>query len=125
MRRAAIHIAACLALAACQMGTPLQQSAEEVARAQAKSVINTVVAQKMPGVNAAPVTDCIIDNATLPEIFTIAKGAVTGVSNETIATVLSVSKRPETASCIARNTLGLSLAAVPPEAAALPRSRFM
>lgn len=92
-----------LGLSACTLG----QSAEEVARNQAKSVVNTVVAQKMPGVNAAPVTDCIIDNASMSEIYTISKGAVVGVTNDTVSAVMTIAQRPATMQCIAKNGLSL------------------
>ncbi|MFC5737675.1 hypothetical protein DFO80_10643 [Rhodobacter sp. 140A] len=98
-----LSLLAAAALSACTMG----QSAEEVARAQAKSVVNGVVAQKMPGVNAAPVTDCIIDNASMGEVYSIAKGAVVGVSADTVSTVMTIAQRPATMSCIARNGLGV------------------
>ncbi len=100
-------VVAAIVLSACQMGAPLEQSAEDIARAQAKSVVNGVVAQKLPGVNAAPVTDCIIDSAKLSEIFTIAKGTVVGVTDETVSTVMGVAQRPETVRCIAQNGLSL------------------
>lgn len=98
-----IAVGVSVGLSACTLG----QSAEEVARAQAKSVVNTVVAQRMPGVNAAPVTDCVIDNATMSEIYTISKGAVVGVTEETVTTVLSIARRPDTVGCITRNSLSL------------------
>ncbi|MFT3689869.1 succinate dehydrogenase [Paenirhodobacter sp.] len=92
-----------LGLSACTLG----QSAEEVARNQAKSVVNTVVAQKMPGVNATPVTDCVIDNASMPEIYTISKGAVVGVSPDTVNAVMTIAQRPATMQCVAQKGMGL------------------
>jgi len=106
--RTVASIVALTGLCACQMSAPLQQSAEEAARGQAKMVVNTVVESKMPGLNAAPVTDCIIDNASMNEIFTIAKATVTGIDNGTVSTVMDVAKRPDTVTCIAKNKLGLN-----------------
>ena len=106
--RAVSSLVAVCGLCACQMSAPLQQSAEEVVRGQAKTVINTVVERKMPGLNAAPVTDCIIDNASMDELFTISKATVTGIDDSTVSTVMDVAKRPDTVTCIAKIKLGLN-----------------
>lgn len=89
-----------LALAGC-LGA--EQSAEQIARNQAKGVVNGVVADRFPGVNSAPITDCIIDNATLPEVLDIAKGAVAGPDQSTVGLVLTIAGRPETQSCVLEN----------------------
>ena len=99
---------AVLALSACNMGTGIvQQSAEEIARGQAKQVVNGVVQTRFPGVNAAPITDCIIDNATLPEIFEIAKGAATGTTPAATQVVIGIAQRPATITCMTQAGLGL------------------
>lgn len=98
--RALALILAGLSLAACSAG-------ETAVRDQAKGVVNTVVAKKLPGVNAAPVTDCVIDNASMGEVFTIAKGAKFGITEGTVQTVMTVLKRPATTQCIANNGLKL------------------
>lgn len=102
--RAALIIAAFAALSGCELAS---QTADELARAQAKSVVNGVIESRLPGVNATPVTDCIIDNATAPEILTIAGAAVTGMTPDTARLVLEISQRPDTVTCIASNGLGL------------------
>lgn len=102
MRFAGLILAASL-LAGCQAAN---DTADTVARESAKSVVNGVVADRLLGVNAAPVTDCIIDNASRGEIFSIAKAAATGVTSETVQTVLGIAQRPEAVSCISQNTLG-------------------
>ena len=66
---------ALMALSGCDMA---QQAADDVARGQAKRAINAVVAERMPGVDASPVTDCIIDAATAQEILQIAGSSATG-----------------------------------------------
>lgn len=91
-------------LAGCDVAN---QAADTLARDQAKSVINGVVSDRFPGVNAAPITDCIIDNANAAEILSVAKASVTGVTDDTINTVITVAQRPETTSCIAKNGLSL------------------
>jgi predicted ThiF/HesA family dinucleotide-utilizing enzyme len=102
--RGLLFIAAVTALSGCEIAS---QTADELARQQAKSVVNGVVAEKLPGVNAAPVTDCIIDNATAREIVTIAGAAVTGVTPATGRLVLEIARRPDTVTCIASNGFGL------------------
>ena len=80
-------------------------AADAIARDQAKAVVNGVVQQKLPGVNAAPVTDCIIDAASASEILSIAGAAVTGVTDNTVSQVLKIAQRPEAVQCIAENSL--------------------
>lgn len=101
-----VSILGCVALCGCQSAN---QAADTVARETAKGVVNGVVAQKFPGVNAAPVTDCVIDNATRFEIFDIAKAGATGVTPATVETVTTIASRPETVQCISKNGLGLFL----------------
>jgi len=98
MRLAAV-LAGVLVLSGCD--TPL---GTEVARDQAKVTVNRVVAKKAPGIDATPVTDCIIDNATGSEIVKIAAESVTGtVSTETTQLVLEIATRTETVKCLVNN----------------------
>ena len=98
-----------LALSAC-IGTATEtvtQSAEDIARGQAKQVVNTVVSSRLPGVDVSAATDCIIDNASIPEIFSIAKASVTGPDEATVSTILEIAQRPDTAKCLLSATLSL------------------
>ena len=104
MRRALVLVATLTALAGCEFAS---QTADAIARQQAKAVVNEVVADRLPGVNPAPVTDCIIDNASAAEIVTIAGDAVTGMTPATGRLVLRIARRPETVRCIASNGLGV------------------
>ncbi len=104
--RLALSICAAFALGACQVAN---DTADTVARETAKGVVNGVVAQKFPGVNAAPISDCVIDNATRFEIFDIAKAGATGVTPATVETVTGIASRPDTVQCISKNGLGLFL----------------
>lgn len=88
------------AVACIPAGQSVTRSAEEIARDQAKTVINGVVERQLPGVDVSAATDCIIDNATLPEIFSIAKASVTGPDQSTIDTVLKIGQRPEAVRCL-------------------------
>ena len=82
-------------------------AADVVARDRAKTVVNGVVEQRFPGLNARPVTDCIIDAASAGEIIEIAGASVTGVTQSTVEQVVEIAARPETVNCIADNSLTL------------------
>jgi predicted ThiF/HesA family dinucleotide-utilizing enzyme len=84
-----------------------QDAADTVARDQAKTVVNQVVTSRFPGVNPAPVTDCIIDAASAGEILQIASATVTGVDEKTVSTVIEIAQRPEAISCIGQNSITL------------------
>ncbi|WP_322865161.1 succinate dehydrogenase [Aquicoccus sp. G2-2] len=103
MTRAAL-ILALGALAGC---TAVQQAADDVARGQAKTAVNGVVAQRFPGVNAAPITNCIIDSATSPEILQIAGSSATGATAEVVQQVSKITQRPETLACMSKQGLTL------------------
>ena len=86
-----------------------EAAVEQTARSAAKGVINTVMAQKLPGVNTAPYVDCIVDQASTEDLITIAKAAVTGIDNSTVSIVTTIASQPETISCMAQNELGALL----------------
>lgn len=87
--------------------TSANEAADNLARDQAKTVVNSVVSDRFPGVNAAPVTDCIIDAASASEIVSIASASITGVRQSTVEKVLEIAARPEAIKCIAENGLTL------------------
>ncbi|MEJ6403442.1 succinate dehydrogenase [Yoonia sp. 2307UL14-13] len=80
-------------------------SADQIARETAKGVVNTVVSSRFPGMNAAPITDCIIDNAEITEVYKIAEAAVVGPGPETTRLILDIARRPATVQCAADETL--------------------
>ncbi len=102
MRR--VVIIAVLALSGCGAAN---DAADAVARDRAKGVVNGVVDDRFAGVNAAPVTDCIIDAASAGEIIQIAGASVTGVTQSTVEQVLEIAGRREAVECIAENGLAL------------------
>ena len=104
MRRAALFLAGLAVLSACAAAN---DAANAVARDRAKTVITSVVAQRFPGVNAAPVTDCIIDAASAGEILNIASASATGVTRSTVEEVLAIASRPEAVNCIAEQSIKL------------------
>ena len=87
--------------------TAVNDAADAIARDRAKAVVNSVVESRFPGVNAAPVTDCIIDAASAGEILTIARDSAGGVSPATVELVIEIAGRPESVDCIARNSITL------------------
>ncbi len=82
-------------------------AADAVARDRAKTVVNGVVEERFPGLDARPVTDCIIDAASAGEIIEIAGASVTGVTQSTAEKVVEIAARPEAVNCIADNSLTL------------------
>jgi predicted ThiF/HesA family dinucleotide-utilizing enzyme len=82
-------------------------AADAVARDRAKTVVNGVVEERFPGLDARPVTDCIIDAASAGEIIEIAGASVTGVTQSTVEQVVEIAARPEAVNCIADNSLTL------------------
>ena len=99
MRSFGLLLSAGLMLTAC--GGLVQDTADELARAQARSAIDAEMDHLFPGVDVSPLTDCVIDNASAQEIVTIAGGVALGdggLASETIGVIL---RRPETAACAA------------------------
>jgi hypothetical protein len=92
-----------LALTGCDVA---QAVVDDTVRNQAEQTIVTVVEKQFPNVNAQPVANCVVDNASTSEILSVAGDSVTGVDQGTIKTVLDILKRTETISCIAKNGIG-------------------
>jgi len=98
---------AVLALAGCMQD--LGPVGDTLARDAAKGVVNNVVQSRFPGVDARPLTDCVIDNASPSEIVQIAEAAVLGADQTTTSLIVDIAERPETVRCTANNFLGLNL----------------
>ncbi len=103
MRRL-LGIAALFAVSAC-MGA--QEVIEVSMRDQAKLAINGQVAQKFPGMNAAPITDCIVDAASGEEIAMIAASAATGGTAASTEMILRIAQRSEANACIMDNGMSM------------------
>ncbi len=103
-RRFGLMLCGAVLLTGC---TAANDAADTLARDRAKAVVNGVVSDRFPGVNAAPITDCIIDAASAREIISIASASVTGVNQSTVETVLEIAQRPEAVQCIAENSIKL------------------
>jgi hypothetical protein len=95
----------CLVLSACSAAN---SAADAFARDAAKSIVEEYVEDRFPGVRVAPVTDCIIDNASASEILTIARASALGTRDAaTLNLVADIAGRPNTVQCIAENGLSL------------------
>ena len=81
--------------------------ADDLARGRAKAVVNGYVETRYPGLNAAPITDCIIDAADSREILQIAGATITGLDAGTAEQISLIARRPESLQCIAQNGLTL------------------
>lgn len=78
-------------------------AADALAQRQAKTVVNSVMQSRLPGVNISPVTDCVIEAASAREILSLAQASVTQITPQTAETVIDISTRPESVQCIAEN----------------------
>ncbi len=81
----------------------VQDLADQIARQQARTYVNAEVQQRFPGVDATPITNCVIDNANAQEIITIAGGIALGNTDAATNTVNTVLQRPGTLQCAAGN----------------------
>ena len=76
--------------------TALDAGSRQVAR----TAINAQMAQRLQGVDVAPYTDCVVNNATTAELIDIAQASRAGVSG-TADSVAAIVSRPATTQCIA------------------------
>ncbi|OAN85089.1 hypothetical protein A8B78_06130 [Jannaschia sp. EhC01] len=80
-----------------------QDVADQLARQQARTFVNAEVESRFPGVDATPITNCVIDNASAQEIVTIAGGIALGNTEAASNTVSTILQRPATLQCTAGN----------------------
>lgn len=73
---------------------------DAASRSVARSVVNTEMQKRLPGVNVAPYTDCVVNNATTAELIDIAQMSRSGVTG-TADSVAAIVSRPSTTQCIA------------------------
>lgn len=84
------------ALAAC---TPTAR--DDATRRAARAAVTPVIVNEYPGVPVQPAVDCLLDNATGPELRGLASDAITGPTAATRETVVRIGGRPETVRCFA------------------------
>ena len=97
MKRALLLIA----LAAC---SPQDMADKAIARA-AEAVIRPVVDDTLTQGQAEGVTRCIVENAQLSELQSLARDIGTVAGTSTISTISAVATRPATLACIAEKGL--------------------
>lgn len=68
-------------------------------RAQATAVVNREMATRLPGVNVAPYTACVINNATMAEMADLAGMSAGGAG--AASAVAAIVQRPAATQCIA------------------------
>lgn len=90
-----------LALAAC---SPQDMADKAVARA-AEAVILPVVDDTLSQGQAEGVTRCIVENAQLSELQSLARDIGTVAGTSTISTITGIATRPATLTCIAAKGL--------------------
>ncbi|MDO5659306.1 MAG: hypothetical protein Q4G36_13420 [Paracoccus sp. (in: a-proteobacteria)] len=73
---------------------------DAAARTVASTAINREMARRLPGVNVAPYTDCVVNNASMAELADIARAS--GNASATANAVAAIVRRPEASQCIAR-----------------------
>ncbi|WOI56913.1 hypothetical protein [Palleronia sp. LCG004] len=78
-------------------------SRDDVTRSAARSVVSRVVLDWFPGVPLQPAIDCVIDNASTPELRGLASDAVLGPTAATTESVIRIASRPQTVDCLARD----------------------
>jgi hypothetical protein len=87
-------------LAAC---TP--QAQDDIARQAARSAITPVLVERFPGVPLEPALDCVINNASAPQLRALAADAVLGATQSTVQIVTDIVSKPETLTCLAADGL--------------------
>ncbi|PZX18362.1 hypothetical protein LX81_00992 [Palleronia aestuarii] len=78
---------------------------EVVTRDAARSLVARVVVKQYPAFPVEPATDCILANASAPEIRSLASNTVIGPTAATIQTVSVIAERVETMRCLAARDL--------------------
>ena len=68
-------------------------------RVAATQVVNREMAKRLPGVNVAPYTSCVIQNANMAEIVDLASMSA-GDDSRAAGAVASIVQRPATTQCI-------------------------
>ncbi|PIE15822.1 MAG: succinate dehydrogenase [Rhodobacterales bacterium] len=91
------------------MGCAPNGLVDDASRKAAKSVVTPIVQEKFPGRNAAAYSDCVINNASSKQIFSLAKAAVVGPDADDVATVIDIASKGRTIECILKAELAMGL----------------
>lgn len=92
---------------------PTADVVTQATRAAARATVTQVATERFPGVPVTPISDCVIDNATVTEILTLARFAAgSAPAPRAVDTVTAVVTRPDTVTCLTERGLPRLLAAV-------------
>lgn len=73
---------------------------DAVSREVARNAINAEISKRYPGINVAPYTNCVVNNASSDELIGIAQAA-RGNSVDLSQRITTIVTRPTTTQCIA------------------------
>lgn len=74
---------------------------DAASREVARNTINSEIQKRYPGLNVAPISDCVVNNASTDELLSIAKTAAGG-GTSAATTVAGIVSRPATGQCITK-----------------------
>lgn len=94
--RFALPVMAAFALAACDP----RQTADDLGRRTAETVVKPIVDDSMTEPQAAGVTRCIVANADAGEVQLLLRDVANPAGTATLATVRGIANRPATRACI-------------------------
>ncbi|SFE30379.1 hypothetical protein [Roseivivax sediminis] len=77
------------------------QTRDQVARNAARSTVNRVVLDRYPNLPLEAAIDCVIDNASANQIYSLGADTLTGPTASSVQIVAEVVQRPETVRCLA------------------------
>ena len=84
---------------------PTANVVTQATRSAAKATVTQIATERFPGVPVTPITDCVIDNATVTEIVTMARFSVGPLDARAIEAVLGIVGRPDTIQCLTEEGL--------------------
>lgn len=79
--------------------TPPADPVTPAMRTAASQVVNREMAKRLPGVNVAPYTNCVIQNANMSEMIDLASMSA-GDNSRAAGAVASIVQRPGATQCI-------------------------
>ncbi len=77
------------------------QAQDQIARNAARSTVNRVVLERYPNLPLEAAINCVIDNASADQIYSLAADSVTGPTAASAEIVAQVVQQPTTVRCLA------------------------
>jgi hypothetical protein len=81
------------------------QAQDQIARSAARATLTPIVVERFPGVPVEPTLDCLIDNASAPQINALAADTVLGPTESSVQIASDIVSKPETLTCLATEGL--------------------